>query len=96
MISYANTDKMKSIAKDLSNAVDDLEKEFTSLYGRFQNVPEGTKEWVGDQAKFYFRRISSDKKQYDILVHELKRLSKEINAQADDADAQIRSNNRDD
>ena len=43
--------------------VNDLNTEINNLFNRFSEVPSVTKEWVGQQAQFYFRigyKLSTD------------------------------------
>ena len=94
MISYADTAKMEGISRDLLTAANDLEGDFKSLYKRFSNVPNGTQEWIGGKANFYFSRIANDKKYYDKLIRELKSLSAEIAREANNIEIQVKNNNR--
>ena len=64
MISYIDTAKVENIANDLSTLADELESEFDSLFKRLSGVPDITREWVGDQAKFYFNSTQNDKTHY--------------------------------
>lgn len=93
MITYINTDEVESVAKELSAATDELETEFNNLFKRFSNVPRGTKEWIGNQADYYFARVSEDKRHYTRVINELKSISRELTAEASSAKAYIKTNN---
>lgn len=93
MITKVNTDKMEEISKDINSAINDLEDEINALFNRFANVPTGTKEWIGNQANYYFSRIALDKKQYLMLIGRLKSIAKEIGSEASSIQTSIKSNN---
>ena len=93
MISYINTAEVDSISEELLSAANDLETEFNALFARFANVPNVTKEWVGNQANFYFSKVASDKQQYTALVNELRKLGQELAHHAANAQNRIKGNN---
>ena len=93
MITYANTNEIDSIVKEVSLLISDLELEFNTLFKRFSNVPTVTKEWVGNQANFYFSKTNEDKTTYTAFVDQLRYLVQELNSEATNIDRQIRANN---
>ena len=94
MITYADTEKMDDIAREILSATNDLENEVDSMFKRFSKVPNVTKEWVGNQANYYFAEIYSDKKQYDKLIEKLRKFSREINSSASNIRSIIKANNQ--
>lgn len=94
MISYADTGEMQQIAKELKSLSDDLDLEIKSMYERFSNVPEHTREWVGGQSKYYFRCAARDKKQYLDLSRGIRRLGVEILGEVQDLDDIVMRNYR--
>ncbi len=93
MISYIDTEKVDAIATDITRRTARLEKLFDSLFKRLSNVPNGSKEWFGNQSEAYFGRICQDKKQYLKLVNDLKEISKELKNEAYIADTVIKKLN---
>ncbi|MBR2753879.1 hypothetical protein IKD82_01820 [Candidatus Saccharibacteria bacterium] len=93
MITYADTNEINNITKDLSPLINDLESEFNSLFKRLSNVPTITKEWVGNQATFYFSKTSEDKLVYSTLINELRSFVQELNSESINLDHQIQANN---
>ena len=83
-ISYINTDEVKNIAKDINSLTDDLNSEFINLFTRFSEVPNVTKEWIGNKSEFYFNTIAKDKKQYLNFVKSLKAIAANLNMAVDD------------
>lgn len=71
-ISYVNTNELDTIGAEIVSLAGDLETEIFSLYNRLGNVPTTTREWVGDKAEFYFRRICEDKQKYMDFVAKIK------------------------
>ena len=71
-ISYVNTNELDTIGAEIISLAGELETELYSLYNRLGNVPMTTKEWVGDKAEFYFRRICEDKQKYLDFVSKIK------------------------
>ena len=82
--SYADTTEMIQVAKDLKKLSDDLDFEIKTLFSRLINVPNGTKEWIGDEANIYFNLIAEDKTQYLVLSRCIRSLSVEILGEADE------------
>ncbi len=77
-ISYANTNELGTIGAEIVSLAGDLETELFSLYNRLSNVPYTTREWVGDKAEFYFRRICEDKQKYMDFVTKIKEIGNMI------------------
>ena len=82
MISYADTEEMKEVSKQLNALAKELDETFNALYARLSAVPTETKEWVGRQAEFYFDTISNDKGKLNEVSERLKTFSSEIEKQA--------------
>lgn len=93
MITYVDTDELEDIARDFQKATNDLEKEINSLYNRLSNVPNSTREWIGNKANIYFSKVALDKRQYVNLIETLRNIDKEIYTQASEIKACIKSNN---
>jgi uncharacterized protein YukE len=93
MISYVDTDEIDKIADEVMSATRDLESEFDALYKRLANVPRGTKEWIGNQADFYFSVIVPEKKQYVELIEKIRQISMELKREATEISSSISMNN---
>lgn len=93
MITRIDTDEVERISRDLTAAINDLEAEVNTLYTRFSNVPDVTKEWIGGQADFYFSRVALDRRQYLILIDRLRNIAQELNTEASSARTYIKANN---
>ena len=96
MITYINTDEMNDIARELSSMTNDLESEFNTIFKRFSNVPNVTKEWIGNNADYYFSTTNEDKSSYDNLIKQLRSFSQELTSEASNVERQIRANNNKD
>lgn len=81
-ISYMNTTEVESIANDVISLANDFNTEINNLFKRFSDVPYVTREWVGNQAEFYFNRVSNDKKQYIDFANSLKSVGNKLNSDA--------------
>ena len=66
MIPYANTNEMKEVADDIKALASQLSETFDALYKRLSEVPEGTQEWIGGKANYYFATICSDKDEHSL------------------------------
>ncbi len=93
MITKTDTEKIERISRNIMNATNDLEDEINALFKRFSNVPTVTKEWIGNQANYYFSRVALDKRQYLMLVNRLRSVAKELSSEASSMRASIKSNN---
>lgn len=71
-ISYVNTIEVENIQKELILLANEFNDEINKLFLRFSEVPTITKEWVGNQAVYYFRKAASDKQQYNDFANKLK------------------------
>lgn len=78
-ISYIKTEEVENITKELLSLISEVSEEFNYLYSKFSRVPRVTKEWVGNQSDYYFKRVESDKKQYTVFVNQLKNIPIKIN-----------------
>lgn len=94
MISYIDTEKVETIATEVYRRAKGLDAYFDSLFRRLNNVPDVTKEWVGNQSKNYFTKIARDKKQYINLVNDLKEISRELENEAIHASILIKKLNK--
>ena len=81
-ISYINTGEVEEVANNIISLAMDFNTEINNLFSRLSDVPSITREWVGTQSKFYFKKIASDKKQYNDFADNLRhigyKLSKDI------------------
>ena len=82
MIPYANTNEMKEVADDIKALAIQLGETFDALYKRLSEVPEGTQEWIGGKANYYFATICSDKDKHKTICTELETLANEIESEA--------------
>lgn len=64
MITKIDTREIEQIAKDLKQLADDYNSLITSFFKRMNEVTTITKEWVGNQANFYFDKVFQDKMMY--------------------------------
>lgn len=78
-ISYINTTELEEIARQLIEYAGDFESEINSLFTRLGDVPNVTKEWVGNKSESYFNRIGDDKQKYITFANNLRKIGYEIN-----------------
>ena len=78
-ISYVNTTEVENISKDLISLANEFASEINSLFNRLSEVPIVTGEWVGNQAQFYFNKISTDKNQYIDFANKIKEIGYKLN-----------------
>ncbi len=71
-ISYINTAEVEDIAKEVISLANEFNTEINNLFNRFSEVPNISKEWVGSQSSFYFKRAANDKKIYNDFANKLK------------------------
>ncbi|MBR2708861.1 hypothetical protein IKE98_00820 [Candidatus Saccharibacteria bacterium] len=94
MISYINTSEVERIATEMSKRINTLDGYFNSLFKRLENVPDVTREWVGDSSKKYFSTLARDKVAYLNLVSDLKKISKELKNEASSTETLITKINK--
>lgn len=79
-IKYVDTTEAKAIAKDFLKTCNDLEDEFNKFFKKMSEVPTTSKEWIGDSAEYYFKKVDEDKIQYVKFVNSLRSVGKSLNA----------------
>lgn len=83
MITYINTTDLQDALREAKTLEAVLREEINKLYDRLAKVPDETKEWVGEKAKYYFNTVQQDKKQLesfcDMLTKQNNFLEKIIN-----------------
>ncbi len=79
-IKYVDTTEAKAIAKDFLKTCNDLEDEFNKFFRKMSEVPTTSKEWIGDSAEYYFKKVDEDKIQYVKFVNSLRSVGKSLNA----------------
>lgn len=94
MITYINTNELDKISDELIFAADELTGEINNLYDRLTKVPNVTREWVGNQANYYFSRINMDRKQYIEFSNKIRALGKEVKVVASSSRNHIKNNNK--
>lgn len=92
MITYADTDKIKDIAKDIDVLANEYLKEINNMFKRFANVPRGTEEWVGQSADYYYEKISYDKIDFVKFGENIKTYSKKLMSDADSIKSTVKNN----
>lgn len=93
MISRINTEELREIAATYNLAVRDFECEIRDLFKRMENVPRGTKEWIGTQADFYFSQVALDIPKFKSFIEDLRQFGNLLEETAAKADATINANN---
>ena len=83
MISYVDTEELEAISGEILTAAGDLEIEIKALFNRLNNVPQGTQEWIGKQANYYFSVVAQDEKNYLDYVNKIKALGHELRREAE-------------
>ncbi len=86
---YIDTAKMRSCGNDILNQVEELKKTINEMFFRISNVPQNTKEWVGDSAVDFAKYANRDKAQYLAYADSLYQYGKYLIACADDYDRTI-------
>lgn len=94
-ISYINTNEVQNIADEVVKLSTDLETEFNNLFRRLSNVPDVTKEWVGNQSEYYFSSISRDKDLFINFSNKIKNVGNELNKDVEKVNSSIIFNNSD-
>ena len=87
-----NTIEIENIAKEIISLANELNNEFNNLFNRFHEVPNITREWVGQQAQFYFDRVALDKKQYVDFANDLKNIGYKLNTDITETESCIKRN----
>jgi uncharacterized protein YukE len=95
MISYVDTIGLEKISVELSDLANQLDEEFDDLFTRLKDVPNETKEWVGNQAKVYFQKVTEEQSKYKNLSNKLRALSSELLNEANELEGTISDNNKD-
>lgn len=63
-VTYMDTVRVDEISKELKRLADEYNKTITKLFTRLSEVPRISKEWIGNQADYYFNTIASDKSDF--------------------------------
>lgn len=92
MITYADTEKIKEIAKDIDTLANEYLTEINNMFKRFANVPRGTKEWVGQSADYYYEKISYDKIDFVTFGENIKTYSKKLANDAESISTTVKNN----
>ena len=61
MITYIDTESLRDTLVEAKTLQIELREEINKLYERLTNIPDGTQEWVGQKAQYYFNTIAQDK-----------------------------------
>lgn len=85
-----NTDKMRSCGEDMIKLVEELKLTFNEMFIRFGNVPEKTREWVGESAEKFVADVCKDKTEYMNFVNGLYKYGKYLIDSANEYDNLIR------
>ncbi|MBR5662915.1 MAG: hypothetical protein IKX00_04660 [Bacilli bacterium] len=64
MISNFDTVRVEEISKDLIKYADEYTDLINAFFKRLDQVPNITKEWIGNQANYYFNHVALEKKKY--------------------------------
>lgn len=59
-----DTNEIHEIANEIISLATEYETEINNLFRRFSNVPDITREWVGNEAKQYFDIVALEKQDY--------------------------------
>lgn len=79
-ITYIDTVKVEEIEKDLVKLARDYNEKIAKMFQRLNDVPGVTKEWVGNQANFYFSVISGDKSKFLNFGNNLRDIASKLDA----------------
>lgn len=63
-VTYMDTEKLKDINENINYLIQDYYREINSMFTKFSNVPEVTREWVGDSSKKYFQEVGLEKNDF--------------------------------
>ncbi len=77
-LTYANTQEIEEIAKDLINLSNDYIAEINKLFTRLSEVPSTTKEWQGTQSIKYHNIIARDKTSFMNVGNQLKYIGEKL------------------
>lgn len=81
-----DTDKLRSIAKDIDLLVNDCKIEINNVYNRINNMPSTTREWVGNTANDYARLVMLEKKGAMNTMDDVKKYSTTLKNIASEVD----------
>jgi hypothetical protein len=90
MITYIDTEEVRAILSQARLLEKDLREYINNLYLRLSNVPNDSKEWVGQKANYYFEHIAQDKIPLDSFCDSLEKLNYQIENAMNDAEAAIK------
>lgn len=91
-LSYYNANEVEDIAKDIKTYANDFISEINNLYKRLSEVPNVTKEWVGNKANFYFDTISNDKSVYIDFGNKLYKIGETLSNDIEDIQNTMKEN----
>ena len=92
VISYYNANEVEEIAKDIKTYANDYISEINNLFRRLSEVPDVTKEWVGQQANYYFNTIALDKDKYIDFGNKLYNIGESLSKDIDDVEKTVKEN----
>lgn len=79
-VTYIDTDRVDEIKRDLIKYVNEYANLITKLFNRFRDVPYVSKEWVGNQAEFYFSSIMKDKVKFLNFGNNLRNITNKLDS----------------
>ena len=71
-----DTTKMREAGEDILKLVEELKQTYTTMFDRFDNMPEGTKEWQGESAVRFVASTKKEKLDYMNFVKDLYKYGK--------------------
>ena len=77
-VTYMDTAKVEEIKEELVKLADEYNDIIAKLFQRLGNVPNTTKEWVGNQANYYFNTISPDKTKFLSFSNNLRDIANKL------------------
>lgn len=92
MVTYIDTDQLSQLAREIDEILSNYSTELNKIYTRLCDVPNITKEWVGQKSEYYFQDAQIEKEQCERFTQSLAKLSDELHLIARESEQTIESN----
>lgn len=85
-----DTVKIKEAGKDIKELSFELLNLINDFYGRINNIPTKTREWVGKESVSFVQLCMSEKEEYLRFINSLKLLGESLIVYSDSLEGRVR------
>lgn len=91
-IEYIDTQSVEEVATQISSLNNEYIALINKLFDRLSDVPDNTREWVGNQSENYLKLILLEKEDFFIISDDIKKYATFLKDFATDCEETINNN----